>query len=121
MALTSAIHVTLGFMLIISVLGLPDLDSAEEGSAENESELSLKCKACKMIVDKVRKGLPQNADQAAITQQLKKVCASLGPLKSVCKGFVKRYLSKLAAEIASADDAKTACVVLHLHNTHPVF
>ncbi|XP_048126827.1 antimicrobial peptide NK-lysin-like [Alosa alosa] len=108
--------IIIGYLLIYSVFGSHDsryeAGSSEKILARDEVQLRGLCGACKWIVKKVRKALPEDADQVEIREQLETVCNKIGLLKSICKKFVKKYMAKLVAEISSADDAKTACVHL---------
>ncbi|XP_062379286.1 antimicrobial peptide NK-lysin-like [Sardina pilchardus] len=110
------VTIIVGYLLIYSVFGSHDrwyeAGSGEKVLAREEVQLRGLCGACKWIVNKVRKALPQDADQDEVKEKLKTVCNKIGLLKSICKKFVGKYIAKLVAEISSADDAKTACVHL---------
>ncbi|KAG7465959.1 hypothetical protein MATL_G00159660 [Megalops atlanticus] len=89
-------------------------DVPEEMEAEGTAKIPVVCTVCKRIMESVQKKLSNDASKAEIIEKLHSVCQKLGPLKSACKNVVNKYLNKLAAELASHDDARTACVKLKL-------
>ncbi|KAG5265993.1 hypothetical protein AALO_G00248650 [Alosa alosa] len=75
------------------------------------------CKACKWIVKKMRKALPDEAGEDIIREQLKSVCNKTFILKSACRWLVRKYTDQLTAELSTSDDVRTICV--HLKACRP--
>ncbi|MBN3317550.1 NKL protein, partial [Atractosteus spatula] len=94
-------------------------DAFLEEHGDSQQGLKFRCKACQAIMKIVKKSLPDDATKDDIIQSLHDVCAKMGPLKSVCKGIVKKYLEKLVHELMTDDGPKSACVHIKLCSAAP--
>ncbi|XP_063079942.1 antimicrobial peptide NK-lysin-like [Engraulis encrasicolus] len=70
------------------------------------------CWACKWLLNKVKKSISAASSPDEITGKLRAGCEQIGFLRSMCKGFVKRYLSVLVEELSTTDEVRSICVSL---------
>ncbi|XP_062379175.1 antimicrobial peptide NK-lysin-like [Sardina pilchardus] len=75
------------------------------------------CRACKWIVKKMRKRIPDGAAEDVIREKLGSVCDKAFILKPACRWLVRKYIDKLTAELSTSDDVRTICV--HLKACRP--
>ncbi|XP_056332332.1 antimicrobial peptide NK-lysin-like [Danio aesculapii] len=81
-----------------------------EGSGEIPTEqLPGMCWVCKWALGKLKKKISNGATQDEIKVQLSQVCDQIGFLKSVCRGFVNKYMDVLIEELSTTDNARTIC------------
>ncbi|KAI1895049.1 hypothetical protein AGOR_G00102270 [Albula goreensis] len=90
-------------------------DVANDMGTVSKEQIPGFCWACKRIMRRVKRLLPANATQDQICEKLHHVCNRLPRfIRRTCTKVVSRYLSKLAAELATNDGARAACTKIRL-------
>ncbi|KAL2098804.1 hypothetical protein ACEWY4_005284 [Coilia grayii] len=87
-------------------------DSLEMGDAGVVAKVPGMCWACKWLLNKVKKSISADSTKDEIQGKLRAGCEQIGFLRSMCKGFVKKYVSVLVEELSTTDDVRTICVSL---------
>ncbi|KAM9569234.1 antimicrobial peptide NK-lysin-like [Salvelinus alpinus] len=88
-----------------------NLDDQEVVEAQPEKHMFKgTCWACMWALNKVKKHISSSSSEVQIKQKLLSVCDTLGLLKSLCKGMVKKHLWVLVEELSTSDDVRTICI-----------